>query len=106
MASRLNSLWRNFLLKRKANRIAAAAMEQCWTRVRLKAVSLAPTELADYMRKHSAAEIHRHVDSLVHDDSSIDGGTANQLIVIATERLVSRLSRRLAKQTPGIQRAA
>jgi hypothetical protein len=81
-------------------------MEECWTKVRLKAASLAPSEVADYMRKHSATVVHRHVDSLVHDSPAIDGSTANQLIVKATERLVSRLSERLAKQKRRVPRAA
>jgi hypothetical protein len=38
------------------------------------------------------------VDSLVRDDASIDGSSANRLIVQATDRLAGRILQQLAKQ--------
>jgi hypothetical protein len=106
MVAKLHRWWQNFVITRRANKIAAGAVDECWTKVRLKTVSLSPSEVADYMRKHSAAVVHHHVDSLVQDDPCFDSGNANHLIVKATERLVSLLSKRLAKQARRMPRAA
>jgi hypothetical protein len=99
MTNEILSWWQNFLTLRRANKIANAVLEECWLKVRAKAASLRPAEVADYIRQNSGALVHRQVDSLVRDNPSIDGRSANRLIVKATDRLVRRILQRLAKQT-------
>jgi len=99
--------WRHRLaVTRLAKQVAAAAEEECWAKVRGKAAVLAPSEVSDFIRVHSTTAVHKHVDVLVRDNPSIDGNTGNQLIVKASERLVSRLVKRLHKQTRRTRRAA
>jgi hypothetical protein len=74
-------------------------------KVRAKATRLAPAEVADYIRRNSGTLVHRHVDSLVRDDPSLDAGSANRLIVKATDRLARRIMQRLANQTRRLPRA-
>jgi hypothetical protein len=102
----IRSWWQDLLLRLRANKLARAAIEECWTRVRVKAVVLPPTDVAEYMRKHSAAVIHEQVDALLRHDPSMDGSTANHLIATATESLLNMLERRLARQKEHVSRAA
>jgi hypothetical protein len=105
MTDEILSWWQNFLTLRRANKIAAAALDECWMKVRAKAASLAPAEVPDYVRQTSGALVHRRVDSLVRDNPSIDGRSANRLIVKATNRLARRILQRLAKQMRRLPRA-
>src|SRR5262245_55592132 len=80
--------WYAFWTVFQANRIATALLEECWLKVRSKAAILSRAERADYLRVHAAPLVQQHVDILVRENSDIPGGTANQLVVKATERLV------------------
>ena len=80
-------------MKRRANKLPGAAIEECWTKVRVKAVVLATTEVAEYMCKHWAGVIHEQVDALVRQDPSMDVSTANHLIVTTTESLFTMLAK-------------
>lgn len=105
MTNEIFSWWQRILTRHRANKIASAALEECWMKVRAKAVRLTPEEVPDYIRQNSGALVHRQVDSLVRDDPSIDGRSANRLIVKATDRLARRILQRLAKQTRRLPRA-
>jgi hypothetical protein len=85
----------------QANRIATAALEECWLKVRSKAAILPSFERADYVRMHVAPLVQEYVDNLVRKNPAIPGSAANQLVVKATERLVRRLLWRLGKPVPG-----
>lgn len=93
--------WYTFWTMLQANRIATATLEECWLTVRSKAAILSAAERADYLRVHAATLVQQHVDNLVRENPSIPGSAANQLVVKATERLVSRLLERLDKPVPG-----
>jgi len=105
MTNEILSWWQSFLTRRRANKIAAAELDECWMKVRAKAARLTPAEVPDYIRQNSGALVHRHVDTLVRENPSIDARSANRLIVKATDRLARRILQRLAKQTRRLPRA-
>jgi hypothetical protein len=93
--------WYTFRTMLQVNRIATATLEECWLNVRSKAAILSAAERAEYLRVHAAPLVQQHVDNLVRENPAIPGGAANQLVVKATERLVSRLLARLDKPVRG-----
>jgi hypothetical protein len=105
MTNEIFDWWQRVLPSRRANEIANTALEECWMKVRAKAASLSPAEVADYIRQNSGSLVHRYVDALVRDNPSIDASSANRLIVKATDRLTRRIMQRLAKQTRRLPRA-
>ena len=58
MTATILNWWQKFLTQRRANKVASAALEECWRKVQVKAAVL-PPDVDDYIRKHSAAAVSR-----------------------------------------------
>jgi hypothetical protein len=101
MSARILELWYTFWAMLRVNRIATAALEECWLKVRSKAAILSSAERAEYLRANATPLVQQQVDNLVRANSAIPASAADQLVVKATELLVRRLLRRLAKPVPG-----
>jgi len=98
--------WRVVVIKFQVCKIASAAMRESWDKVRTKTAVLTRLQSLEYIGKHSAAIVHRKVELLVRENPNIDSGTANMLIVRASDRLNRQMSRRLTSKSRILRRAA
>ena len=67
-------------------------------KVRIKTAGLPVPRASEYVGRHAVAIVHKQVELFVRHNPTIDGGTANLLIVKASERLNRQLLRKLAKE--------
>src|SRR4029078_5461266 len=97
MFNRIRKWGQSFAIQLRVRRIAFAAMRESWEKVRIKTAGLPAPRASEYVVRHSAAIVHKRLESLVRENPSIDGSAANLLIVKASERLNRQLLRRLSK---------
>jgi len=102
----IQTWWQVVLIRFRVHGIASAALRETWGKVRAKTVGLPKLQSVEYISRHSAAVVHRKVELLVRKNPKIDGGTANILIVKASNRLSRQLLRKLACESRTLRRAA
>ena len=98
MINQIRKWWLIILIQLRVRRIAAVAMCESWPKVRIKTTGLPVPRAYEYVGRHSVAIVHKQVELFVRRNPTIDGGTANLLIVAASERLNRQLLRKLAKE--------
>lgn len=106
MIQLIQKWWQLILIRFRVSGIASAAMQECWAKVRVKTAGLPTPQSVAYINRYTASIVHRKVESIVRSNPKIDGGTANLLIVKASERLSRQLLRRLANEPRALRRAA
>ena len=100
MFNLIRKWWLIILIKLRVRRIAAVALSESWPKVRIKAAGLPVPRAYEYVGRHSVAIVHKQVELFVRHHPTIDGSTANLLIVKASQRLNRQLLCKLARE-PG-----
>ena len=105
MIQRIQKWWQFILIRMRVRKVVSIAFSESWPKVRIKTAGLPTLAASEYVGKHSAAIVHRHVELLVRSNPTMDGGSANTIMVKASERLSRQLLRRVAKQSRAAFRA-
>lgn len=106
MPNQIRKLFQFLLIKLRVRTIVAAAITESWPKVRVKTAGLTTLAASDYVGRHAAATVHRHVELLMRRNPAIDGIVANVLIVKASERVSRQLLRKVASESRTLRRAA